>query len=208
VELHVGVLPPARAVRIAGVVGHRLDLATTDVRRWLGVRVTAPARTWRDLGSYLVLGDLVAAGDFLLHGPPALALLADLEREAANPGRGTALLRSALPLLDARSESRRETRLRLILQGAGIRGYEANYRVTLPRPRVRYRIDIAFPDRMLGIEYQSEYHHDPEQWRKDMTRLSRLRAHGWNMHEVSKTDLENPDELAYRIRLLLERGAS
>ena len=106
-------------------------------------------------------------------------------------------------MLDGRAESRAESRLRVVLMRADITGYEPNHWVSLPRPRVRYRIDIAFPAAMLGLEYQGEYHHDIGQWRDDMTRLSRLRAYGWNMVEVSARDLDDPAELADRIRRLL-----
>lgn len=205
--LHVGVLAPSRALRIAGVRSRSftpLRFATLD---WLGLPVTEPARTWRDLAPQLALPDLVAVGDFLIHGSPALATRDDLARQFGPGERGAVALRAALPLLDGRSESRPESLLRLILHSAGIRGYVPNHWVTLSRPRVRYRIDLAFPEYMLGLEYQSGYHHDPEQWKADMTRLSRLRAHGWDMHEVSQADVDSPSELANRIRMLLERSA-
>jgi very-short-patch-repair endonuclease len=199
--LHVGVPAGSRALRVRNVRGHKLGVHRTAIRVWRGLPVTEPARTWLDLAPFLGLADLVAAGDHLLHGDPSSATFAELEhavRSAAH-ARGVRLLRAALPLLDGRAESRAESRLRLVLVHARIEGFEPNFWVTLQRPRVRYRIDIAFPREMLGVEYQSEYHHDPDQWRRDMTRLSRLRAAGWTMVEVSQADLDDPRELAHRI---------
>lgn len=189
-------------------MGRKLDVVGTDVHVWLDVRVTSPARTWRDLALHLGLPDLVAAGDSILHGRHPLAGFDDLQLVArgASGGRGAPLLRAALPLLDGRSASRRETFLRLMLIRAGIDGFVPNHEVLLQRPRVRYVLDIAFPHAMLGIEYQSEYHHDEQQWRDDLTRQSRLRAHGWTIVEVSKSDLAEPVELIYRLRLLLARA--
>ena len=203
--LHVAVRPPLRSVRAAGIVGHKLDVDPAAIRQWRGLPVTEPARTWRDLAALLSLPDLVAAGDYLLHGRHAPCTRTELHRVATDAvhARGARRLREAIGMLDGRAESRAESRLRVVLMRADITGYEPNHWVSLPRPRVRYRIDIAFPAAMLGLEYQGEYHHDIGQWRDDMTRLSRLRAYGWNMVEVSARDLDDPAELADRIRRLL-----
>lgn len=203
----MGVRSPQRQIRRAGIVGHKLEVSGDAIRIWRGLPVTEPARTWRDLAGFLGVTDLVAAGDFLVHGSPSIARLVELENAAtaAWHGRGAPKLRAALGMIDGRSESRAESRLRVLLVRAGIDGFEPNFWVTLTAPRVRYRIDIAFPSARLGLEYQGEYHHDIDQWRADMTRLSRLRAHGWDMVEVSARDLDDPVELAERIRLLLAR---
>lgn len=129
--------------------------------------------------------------------------LEDAVRAAAG-GRGARRLAAALPLLDARSASRRETFLRLILIRAGITGFEPNFWVALHRPAVRYRIDIAFSERRIGFEYQGEYHHDIAQWRADLTRQSRLRAAGWTMVEFASDDLRDSGELTQRIRSILK----
>ena len=191
-----------------GIIGHKLDVTPAQIRLWLGRPVTEPARTWRDLATTLGVPDLVAAGDYLLHGDRPACQPAELQQAAdsAAGSRGAVKLREALAMLDGRAESPAESRLRVILIHAGITGFEPNFWVTFPRQRERARIDIAFPDRVLGLEYQGEYHHDADQWRRDMTRLSRLRAHGWTMVEVSKRDLEDPRELAHRIQLLLARA--
>lgn len=207
-ELHVAIPRSGRAVRRAGIVGHRLDVPPASIRTWRGLPVTAPARTWRDLAPILSTDDLIAAGDALLSGDLPLATRAELEDgvHAAAGGRGVRRLVAALPLLDGRSASRRETFLRLILIRAGITGFEPNFRVTLDRPVARYRIDIAFPEPRVGFEYQGEYHHDIEQWRSDLTRLSRLRAAGWTMVEFTSRDLRDPAELVERIRRILRRA--
>jgi very-short-patch-repair endonuclease len=200
--LHVGVPAPHRAPRSAGIVGHKLAVTSTDIRMWHGLPITSPARTWRDLAALLSLPDLVAVGDFLLHKPLPLAARSEL-MEAAGLGdrrRGSRRLSQALPMLDGRAASRRESRLRVILMQAGITGFEINFDVWLGMRRVHYIIDIAFPDAMVAVEYQGEYHHDLAQWRYDMTRSSRLRAAGWEVIEVNAADLADPVELADRIR--------
>jgi very-short-patch-repair endonuclease len=206
-DLHVAVPGDCRAVRRSGIVGHKLEVDAGSLCEWRGLRITAPSRTWRDLATHLRDDDLVAAGDFLLGGDRPLVSPAELAAEvrAAAGARGVRALTRALPLLDGRAGSRRESLLRLILVRAGIAGFEPNHWVVLTRPAVRYRIDIAFPDAHVGLEYQGEYHHDIDQWRRDMTRLSRLRAAGWTMVELSSHDLRDPGELTFRIRRILRQ---
>jgi very-short-patch-repair endonuclease len=56
------------------------------------------------------------------------------------------------------------------------------------------------------IEYQGDYHRKVQgQWRKDMTRRSRLEAQDWVVIELNANDLRDPDELASRIRMILRR---
>lgn len=205
-DLHVAVPRSGRSVRRAGIVGHKLDIPPESIRTWRGLPVTPPARTWRDLALVLALDDLIAAGDALLGGDVPLATRRELDEvaQAAAGGRGARRLAAPLPLLDARSASRRETFLRLILIRAGITGFEPNFWVRLERPRARYRIDIAFPERRIGFEYQGEYHHDIAQWRADLTRQSRLRAAGWTMVEFTSHDLRDAAELTERIRSILD----
>lgn len=71
-----------------------------------------------------------------------------------------------------------------------------------------YRADLAFPERKVVIEYQSEYHGDEAQRRKDMTRRARLEADGWYVMEVNADDLSDPAELLQRIRLVLAQRST
>jgi very-short-patch-repair endonuclease len=68
---------------------------------------------------------------------------------------------------------------------------------------VNYRIDLAIPSRKVAIEYQGDYHRDPEQWRRDMTRVSRLESDSWFVIQVNADDLRDPAELVARIRNVL-----
>ncbi|MBU1589284.1 MAG: hypothetical protein KKH51_15270 [Actinobacteria bacterium] len=55
------------------------------------------------------------------------------------------------------------------------------------------------------LEYQGDYHRSMSQWRKDMTRRSRLEAQGWYVMEINADDLGDPVELVARIRSVLAR---
>lgn len=204
--LHVATPAPSRAPRCAGVRGHKLQVDAGDVHVRSGLRVTGPERTWLDLGSVLALSDLVAAGDFLIQR----------RRPATSPGRledalgrylgrrGMPNLRRALELLDPNSESRRETHLRVIAVTGGIDGLVANLPIVTGGGH-RYRADLAIPRARIILEYQSEYHFDPAQARRDMTRRSRLEADGWFVMFINADDLRDPAELLQRIRTVVAR---
>jgi very-short-patch-repair endonuclease len=84
----------------------------------------------------------------------------------------------------------------------------------LPEPDVNYvvvntetgrdiRLDLALRSYKLVIEYQGDYHRSKDQWRKDMTRRTRLEAQGWRVMELNADDLRDPVELVARIQRTL-----
>ena len=202
--LHVAVAPPLRGPNGHGVRGHTFTAGTNDARAWHGLRISSPERMWCELAGILDLPDLVAAGDYLIQRHLPLTSPSKLAAAVARfPGRrGIRVLQSALPLLHDRSESRQESRLRVIVVLAGFAGLEVNYPVTTSSG-FNYRGDLAFPEYKVFIEYQSELHRSPEAFRADMTRISRLEADGWYVMQVNIRDLDDPTELVQRIRRLL-----
>jgi very-short-patch-repair endonuclease len=175
------------------------------VRSLHGMRVSTPARLWYELGTTLQLADLIAVGDYLIHHRYPLASARELAAAVTDyPGRrGLRRLREALPLLDERAESAQESRVRVILTTAGIAGFRVNYWVTASNGK-RYRVDIAFPDRKLALEYQGSHHADLSQYRKDVTRRAALEADGWRVLEIAADDV-GPG-LAERVRARLARA--
>lgn len=202
--LRVAVRAPHRAPSGKGIVGSVLSIPSSEVRHWRGLRVSSPAHTWCQLASVLSVPDLVAAGDHLIHWNRALTTTAELARAvSASAGqRGVQRLRVALPLLNDRSESRRESLLRLVL--GSIDGVVANLKITTSGG-FEYRGDLAIPERKVVIEYQSDYHAGTAQFRRDMTRRARLEADGWLVILVNADDLLDPRELLQRIGLAISR---
>ena len=207
-RLHIGIAAPARAPHATGIVGHRLDLTTRELVTVQGLPATSAARTWCDLANMLSLHDLVAAGDFLTHWRRPLTTLPEMERLSRSfiGKRGMVVIREALPLLNNRSESRPESRLRVILAQAGLPHPRVNHEIVLTEDGSFVRTDLAFDSLRVLIEYQGDYHRKVQgQWRKDMTRRSRLEAQNWIVIELNADDLRDPDELASRIRMILQR---
>jgi very-short-patch-repair endonuclease len=202
--LHVAVAPPRRGPNGRGVRGHTFVATASDVRLWHGIRISSPERVWCELAGTLDLPDLVAAGDYLIqHRLPSTSPDKLADAVARFPGRrGIRMLQSALSLLHDRSESRQESRLRVIVVRAGFAGLEVNYPVTTSGG-YNCRGDLAFPEYKVFIEYQSELHRSPEAFQRDMTRISRLEADGWYVMQVNIRDLDDPVEPVQRIRRLL-----
>lgn len=194
---------PDRAPHAAGLNGHRLAVADADVMEQDGLRLTSPARTWFDLGKVLAVPDLVAAGDRVLAGElctrDGLGALV-----ATHPGeRGTRRLATALALLNPRSESPQESRLRAILLCGGLPEPQVNLEIRDAHGRFLARGDLVYVTERLIIEYQGDYHRDRAQWRRDMTRRASLEAAGWRVLELNADDLLSPTTLVARVRSLL-----
>lgn len=192
--LHVGVASPVRACRVIGTIGHKLQLGDNDLRDWLGLRVTTPARTWCDLAAVLDLEDLVAAGDYIIHPPYRLASPVELADAVAGrlARRGRGRLLEALTLLDENAESPPESIIRVTIVRAGIQGLRANYPIKDARGYTFARADLCFPKHRVVFEYQGEYHRaERDRWRKDITRIARMRAAGWHVIEIAADQLHD-----------------
>ena len=208
-DLDVGVALPRRAVRARGVRGRSIRVSSADLARVRGFWVTTPVRTWRDLALDLSVPELVAVGDHIVNWRWPAASRDDMRLAVSHAaGRpGSARLRAAVALLDPAAESPMESQLRAVLVLGGLPPPVANHPVRLPGVRTGYRIDLAYPRERIGLEFQGGYHHDVIQWRADMTRASRLRAHGWEIVELNYRDLDDQVELVDRIgRVLASRA--
>ncbi|WP_326551464.1 endonuclease domain-containing protein [Micromonospora sp. NBC_01813] len=186
----------------------RRALLPTDVMMLFGeLPVTTELRTAFDLGRLLPRADALAALDALLHRRlfrrEALASYVD-----ANAGRrGCAQLREFLPLAEPLAESPMESRLRLLLHDAGLPRPAAQYevrarpaatsQVTTPqlgaggasRGRFIARVDLAYPQWRIAIEYEGDHHRERVTFRRDISRYNALRAAGWLVLRFTANDV-------------------
>ena len=65
------------------------------------------------------------------------------------------------------------------------------------------RVDLAFPDLRIAVEYDGAHHFTDQQIRVDDTRLARLRAAGWVVLRLANADLHDMAGVVDRIRLLI-----
>lgn len=206
-HIHVSVRAPHARLHSKGIIGHQLELEARDVTSWGGLPVTSPARTWLDLAALLPLDDLVAVGDYLIHHTAPFTDRVDLALLLGRSTglRGVRLARQALPLLSERAESRPESRLRVLIATSGLPAPEINRTIVVTPTGKQLRPDFLFAEQMVILEYQGDYHRTRSQWRKDMTRRSRLESRGWRVMELNADDLADPVELVARIQLTLKR---
>jgi very-short-patch-repair endonuclease len=70
------------------------------------------------------------------------------------------------------------------------------------------RVDLAWPEARLIVEYEGEYHFDGLQIARDDVRLRRLVAAGWRVIRLSAADLRDMDAVVRRIETELTSALS
>ena len=100
------------------------------------------------------------------------------------------------------SQSPMESRTRLILEEARITGFEAQ----VEEPALGYFVDLGHRFAKVAIEYDGDDHFDAARHRRDVRRINRLRAEGWEVIMVTFDILQNHrTEFLRQVRTALER---
>lgn len=116
---------------------------------------------------------------------------------------GSAKAMAALGLVEPKSESPMETRLRLVLIRAGLPRPIAQY-VVVVDGRTIARLDLAYPEWKIGVEYDGDHHRDRPVFAADLRRQNKLVAAGWTILRFTATDIyRNPDTIVAQIRVLI-----
>jgi hypothetical protein len=181
-----------------GVAVRTAPLDGDVVQDRAGLRRTGRVRTAVDLIRRGQLDDGVVLLDRLVYkGIVQLAPVRDAV--AALPKcRGSKLARAVVGLADGLAESPPETRLRLLMGRAGLPAPVAQHRV-FDRDGFIARLDFAYPELRLAIEYEGAWHGRPGQVGKDRSRLNRLFEAGWYVVFVTAADMHDPEGLIRRI---------
>ncbi len=116
--------------------------------------------------------------------------------------RGSAQARRVAALADGLAGSPQETRLRLLLGRAGLPALVAQFRVFDGEGFVA-RVDFAYPDLRIAIEYDGLGHSGREAFLRDRRRLNRMVAAGWTVLHVTLEDMRRPEMLAARVASLV-----
>jgi very-short-patch-repair endonuclease len=207
-ELPVEVSVPT-GVRFGPVTGLRVrqvQLPPSDVVVVQWRRTTSAVRTALDIARREPLVDAVAALDVLLSR--VIVGKGELGESAGRySGRGARRVRRAAELADPRAESQPESRLRVILALAGLIA-EAQYSVRDRDGNFVARVDLAFPEHRVAVEYDGAWHAERGQFAKDRRRLNRLVAAGWTVLHVTAADMRDPEALVSRIRTMLAAATS
>lgn len=185
-----------------GVRVHRSQTVLDILRDPDDVPITSPLRTAWDTAALESAGTAVAALDAMVRtGAVELGGLLDLA--SAGTGQwGVAKVRRAVELVDPRAESPPESRVRVALALAGLRPVP-QYDV-FDRGEWLGRVDLAFPEAKVAVEYEGAYHFEDGQIVRDDARYVRLRAAGWTVIRVSAADLRALDGVVARVRTSLQ----
>lgn len=70
------------------------------------------------------------------------------------------------------------------------------------------RVDFAWPDRRVILEYDGAHHADVLQMRRDRKRLNDLVNAGWVVLHATAGDLRDPGPLLHALRTALARPAA
>ncbi|MDP9391291.1 MAG: endonuclease domain-containing protein [Actinomycetota bacterium] len=194
--------PGCRAGAVRGVRLTRRALGADDVVLRAGVRVTTPLRTALDVARIDPPDEAVVCLDRFLRA--GLVSLPEVTRAAtALTGPGCRRVRSAVDRADGLAESPQETRLRLLLHASPLREPVAQYTVRDADGRFVARVDFAWPEQKLAVEYEGVWHGERQQVARDRARLNRLTAAGWIVVFVTAADLLHPVQLVARIAAAL-----
>lgn len=187
--------------------GRALRLGDVEVRHH--VPITTVARTLVDLAASLDRLDAVWAIDDALRR----RLCSPVQLDAASArytSAGGAAAAARIAEADGKAESILETAGRLTL---------ADFGIPLPMPQFQVfdrdatliaRLDGAYPDRRLGLEFDGrEVHEQPDAVLRDRRRQNRLEALGWNVLRFTWWDVvHDPERFARDVRRALLRRRS
>ncbi|MBN9154688.1 MAG: hypothetical protein J0J05_11955 [Microbacterium sp.] len=190
--------------RRAGVTVHPLP---RDERRVIvdGLQVTHPVDTWCALSAVLTVDELIEIGDHLVRRQAPDATLEQLHAAVRRyAGRhGAKRLRQAVELVRTRTDSPRETWLRLVLRRAGLPEPEINVSVRDGEGRHIKLGDLVYERERVLVEYDGEQHRtDPAQYHKDTRDLERAVAAGWAVIQVDRLDRDE-QAIVRRVRAAL-----
>ena len=196
-DVEVSLPSAAGPRRLPGLRVRRVDLPPEHRWRRAGTPVTTPEATAVRLAASLPGDEAVVAVDQMIaSGIVDLAPVRALA--AAERGPGSARARRACALADGLAGSPQETKLRLLIHRSALPPPVAQFRVMDGAAAVA-RVDFAWPERKVAVEYDGLWHADSKQFAKDRRRLNRLREAGWTVVFVTAADLHRPDELIARI---------
>jgi hypothetical protein len=191
-----------------GVRGHLIPLDRVRIVKVGHLSVASEVDAWVQLSTVLTLDELIILGDSLVRRqrPPATIeeLRAAVARQAGLPGARR--LREALTLVRPRTDSPKETVLRLLIVRAGLPEPEVNATLLNRFGAFMALGDLAYRRYKVLIEYDGGQHREDErQFHRDIDRLDEPMEEGWRVIRINKSHL--PHAIIARIRTaLLDRG--
>ncbi|SIN25724.1 DUF559 domain-containing protein [Micromonospora cremea] len=177
-----------------GITSHQTVLSTAPPVFILGLPCARAPRVAVDLARTLPRLDALPVLDAALFAGAVTPeeLLVEVSRHDGL--RGVRQARELVAIADGRAECRQETELRLLLIDAGIRDFVPQLPVRDGTGRVRCRLDLGDPCRMIAAEYDGSSHLNRHALRRDRSRHNWLEQQGWAMRYFTAADLYHSPE--------------
>lgn len=193
-----GVAPTASNLHLGTTVRHKCKRDGIHLRFYThppdlvlvkGVWATSPPQTFLDLARSLEFADLLVLGDSLVQR--AGCSPTDIrEFVADSSAHGASHARAVAKLIRRRVESPNESRLRLLMVSGGVPEPTLNLVVRGTSRRATRRIDFAFEDYKVGVEFDGRHHIEQvSQWNDDILRREELEAMGWRFVVITSSTM-------------------
>lgn len=172
-----------------------------------GIRSSAPAQVFVELGEQLTLVDLVVVGDWMVRRKLVqLEALRAFCAQASGAGAGAA--RTAVAFVRERVDSPMETRLRMLIVLAGIPEPVVNREIRGVGGKATRRYDLSWPGTRVVVEYDGRHHVEViEQWEADLERREAIDDDEWRiLVMVSKDIFRRPDRTIERVAHVLRKA--
>lgn len=171
-----------------------------------GMTVTTPARTALDLACWYPILTAVPAIDLLARACELEMADVDLLVKRCRGRRGIKRARTSLDLVDAGSQSVKESWLRIILVMAGLPRPQTQIPISDEFGVVFALIDMGWEELKVGVEYDGEHHRvDRPSYEWDQRRRERIDRQGWLIVRVVAG--QRPAEIISRVRSALASRA-
>jgi hypothetical protein len=184
------------------LVAIRSTLASGDV---LDTRlpVTAPLRTAFDLARLSPFREAVIAVDAM--AGRGLITRDDLRDYALGAPRchGVRRIGPVIAAMEPLSGSPMETVLRLAVVAAGLPRPEAQVEVYAADGTFLGRVDLAYRERRVALEYEGDHHRDVATFRRDIRRYNAMQEAGWIVIRVTAGDIHRPEAFLRQLRAAL-----
>ncbi len=192
------IAPEAGRPRVRDVIAHAGHLDPAERCLIRGIPVTTPLRTCWDLTQWLDPIEAVVLLDRIVRAGLVTEATLSAHAAARRGTYGSVRFAQTVALVNGRAESPQESRLRVMMVLAG-----------LPMPQVQWkiydaagfiaRVDLAYPELRVAIEYDGVWHASADQLNNDRDRLNRLQAAGWLVIHVTAARLYTPEPLLHEI---------
>ena len=201
--VHVSTSGTGPRMRRARVHGHRLS--ASGVIEVGGRRLSTPEDTWAQCVPLLGTRALVAVGDHFVGRSDLTTTIADLVGAIVPGSRSAVAARTAVDLVRVGSESAMETWFRLAIVDAGFPEPELNVEVRDPDGRFLGRVDMAWPEHRIALEYDGDHHRERDVFQHDQQRDNGFTVNDWIAIHATSADVQRPAVVFERLRQAFEQ---